>query len=288
MKPARLIAIYVAPLLVAALPGCLATQSGSLEVLNPAQSYGQSVAIVGDFHRDNEAIETRLASDLRAAFTKRGLTVVEDPAKADLVVLPTLGRMRDRAAPPPVEPVSTAEEPGADGGSSEADDRRPAWARLAGALGSGPDEPRAGPRLTGTPSGRPELTTRRSVPSARAPAAAQQAGLLLTAVRSKDYRDYGSSRQSLPPVWRIYVSQPATQMKWNSVAVPLINAAANAARPLGKSKELEAGSTPTGDQRESREEKKKDPSTDATEDEEPEKKKKPVFRFFGRPVEQTE
>jgi hypothetical protein len=32
------------------------------------------------------------------------------------------------------------------------------------------------------------------------------------------------------------------QMKWKSVAVPLINAAASAAKPLGKSLELGAGS----------------------------------------------
>ncbi|MFM8719176.1 MAG: hypothetical protein ACKOFH_06540, partial [Chthoniobacterales bacterium] len=84
------------------------------------------------------------------------------------------------------------------------------------------------------PITRVDRVSRRAVPSARVPASAQQAGLLLTAYRAEDYGDYGIGRQSLPPVWRIYVSQPAMQMKWNSVAVPLINAAANAATPLGK------------------------------------------------------
>ncbi|MFM8459585.1 MAG: hypothetical protein ACKOB0_11705 [Chthoniobacterales bacterium] len=89
---------------LAVLPGCLATQSGNLEVLNPKQAYGRSLTVAHDVHRENEAIEKRLASDLQAALSKRGLTVAEDPAKADLVVVPTLGRMRERA-PAPVAPV---------------------------------------------------------------------------------------------------------------------------------------------------------------------------------------
>jgi hypothetical protein len=39
-------------------------------------------------------------------------------------------------------------------------------------------------------------------------------------------------------------------MKWNSVAVPLISAAASAAKPLGKSLELGAGSAELGVKRE--------------------------------------
>ncbi|MFM8682435.1 MAG: hypothetical protein ACKOEG_01420, partial [Chthoniobacterales bacterium] len=51
---------------LAVLPGCLATQSGSLEVLNPKQAYGRSLTVAQDVHRENEAIEKRLASDLQA------------------------------------------------------------------------------------------------------------------------------------------------------------------------------------------------------------------------------
>lgn len=275
------------------LPGCLATQTGNLEVLNPKQAYGRSLAVVGNLHRENEAIEQRLASDLRAALTKRGLTVAEDPAKADLVVVPTLGRMRERSPSPAAPVVDAASEP--------VEGVEPVVAAPA---------PEARPFNRFSSANvmtRGDLISRRAVPSARAHVGAQQAGLLLTAYRAEDYQDYGVGRQSLPPVWRIYVSQPATQMKWNYVAVPLINAAAGAAKPLGKSKELGAGSAPTGDRTQatgtegeaedrsprrpnrnqqtgdkpsSREEKKKDPSTDATEDEEPEKKRK-LFPWFG-------
>lgn len=242
---------------LAVLPGCLATQTGSLEVLNPKQAYGRSVAVVGDVHRENEAIEQRLASDLRTALTTRELTVVEDPAKADLVVVPTLGRMRERS-PSPVAPVM-------DAASEPVEAAEPVVAAPA-------PEARSFNRFSSANAiTRSDLISRRAVPSARAPVGSQQAGLLLTAYRAEDYQDYGIGRQSLPPVWRIYVSQPAMQMKWNSVAVPLINAAASAAKPLGKSLELGAGSAEPEAEREKekkskeREEKKKEPAAEQRE-----------------------
>ena len=265
---------------LAVLPGCLATQTGSLEVLNPKQAYGRSVAVVGDVHRENEAIEQRLASDLRTALTKRGLTVVEDPAKADLVVVPTLGRMRERS-PSPVAPVM-------DAASEPAEAAEPVVAAPA-------PEARSFNRFSSANAiTRSDLISRRAVPSARAPVGSQQAGLLLTAYRTEDYQDYGIGRQSLPPVWRIYVSQPAMQMKWKSVAVPLINAAASAAKPLGKSQEQGAGSVelggkkkePAAEQRESRVtgdesrvEKKKDAET--SDNEAPTEKRKFLGLFGG-------
>jgi len=169
------------------LPGCLATQSGSLEVLNPKQAYGKSLTVAHDVHRENEAIEQRLASDLQAALSKRGLTVAEDPAKADLVVVPTLGRMRERASAPamPVEQTAPVE-------ASEP------------VIAAPKPEARSFNRISSVNAiTRGDRIARVSVPSARIPAAAQQAGLLLTAYRAEDYSDYGIGRQSLPPVWRI-------------------------------------------------------------------------------------
>jgi hypothetical protein len=265
-------------------------------VLNPKQAYGQSIAIVDDLHRDNEPIEKRLSSDLKAALSKRGLTIAEDPSKADLIVVPTLGRMRERTSSPvapvvdaPSEPVEAAEPVVA----APAPETRP-FNRFSSANA-----------ITRT-----DLISRRAVPSARVPAGAQQAGLLLTAYRAEDYRDYGIGRQSLPPVWRIYVSQPAAQMKWNSVAVPLINAAAGAAKPLGKSMEqggegmerVEERKQPesrvsgtggvAGDRshqrsNESRGEKKKDQTANQPKDEEPKKARK-FFGLFGGSSERTE
>ncbi|MFM8682585.1 MAG: hypothetical protein ACKOEG_02200, partial [Chthoniobacterales bacterium] len=96
---------------------------------------------------------------------------------------------------------------------------------------------------------------------------------------------------------------PAMQMKWNSVAVPLINAAANAATPLGKVQNEERkvkNEEPTAEQTESRVEKNKDQATDRQRDqktksrkdeetnEQDDKKKGSVFRFFGRSVEKPE
>lgn len=227
----------VAAAALTSLTGCLVAQTGSLEVLNPRQAYGQTLTVVGDLHRENEAIERRLASDLQNAFLKHGLIVVEDTAKADLVVVPTLGRMRGRA-PMPVAPVEEA-----------------AHARTSEAVSAAsPAEARQFNRFnSANVNNRAELISRRATPSAQAPATAQQAGLLLTAYRTADYQDYGTGRQSLPPVWRIYVSQPAMQMKWQSVAAPLIKAAASAAAPLGKAPEsAPVGNRPqsTGDRSE--------------------------------------
>ena len=269
---------------LAVLPGCLATQTGSLEVLNPKQAYGQSLVIISDLHRENEAIENRLASDLQAALAKRGLTIAGDPAKADIVVVPTLGRMRERS-PAPAEPVATDLYVPADGGVPIAA-VEPVVAAPASAARPF-NRFSSGNTLTST-----GLANRRDVPSARPAAGAQQAGLLLTAYRAEDYRDYGTGRQSLPPVWRVYVSQPATQMKWNSVAVPLINAAAVAARPLGKGGEVRNAEVKVkkeeaaAEQPQSRaagngsREKKEDRKIKGREDEETKKRPK-AFPWFG-------
>ena len=285
MKTPRLATLLL--LAPAALTGCLALQGGSLEVLNPDQAYGRTVAIVDDVHGENEAIEKRLAADLREALAKRGLDVAEDPAKAEIVIMPTLGRMRDRAPAPVVNAAGPSPAEGAEPVTGE----EPVVAAAA-------PEARPFHRFSaGNPFTRSEGVSRRAVPSARAPAAAQQAGLLLTGYRGEDFRDYGSGRQSLPPVWRIYVSQPAVQMKWNSVAVPLINAAAAAAKPLAGGKtEKEEGKvkSESEEKAESRVKKKKSGEQEAggveqeMEREEKEKKKKPVFPFFGGSGEKPE
>jgi len=215
------------------LSGCLALESGRLEVLNPNHAYGQSLAVIGGLHGENKEIEERLASDLQNALAKRGLEVAADPDEADIVIVPTLGRMRERTpSPAAVVDETVRAEP-----AESAEPVEPVVAAPA---------PEARPFNRFSAAGlitRGDLVSRRAVPSARVPSGAQQAGLLLTGYRGEDFRDYGIGRQSLPPVWRIYVSQPAVQMKWKSVAVPLINAAASAAAPLGKSMERGARNT---------------------------------------------
>lgn len=184
--------------------GCLTTRPGTLEVLDPGRAYGKSLAVANDLHRDNNAIEKRLAADLLGALAKRGLKVEQDPAKADLIVLTTLGRMREAA------PAASA------------------VTDVATVTGSGTLlNPAA--MLTS-----PALSSRRAVPSAL-PASGgsrQRAGLLLTAVSSKDFEKYGLGRDTLPPVWRIYVSQDVVSTSWRSAVLPLVDAAAAAAQPL--------------------------------------------------------
>lgn len=268
---------------VAFLSGCLSSTSGRLEVLNPKQAYGKSIAVIGDFHRENAAIEERLASDLKAALSKRGLTVIEDPSKADLVVLPTLGRMRERSAAAIVSTDAAAGEPVQE--NTAALPASPPGGMSSPVIAAPEQDSRRYSRFSeGNLLVRTDLSTRRAVPSAHAPASAQQAGLLLTAYLAKDYSDYGIGRQSLPPVWRVYVSQPVVQLKWNAVAAPLVNAAASAAMPLARASNEEEKAKKEerrAEQPELRDKKKTEPMRSengevaAKKDAEPKKRKEP-------------
>lgn len=215
--------------LLSGLSGCAAMQGGKLEVLNPRQAYGKSLAIIGGLHPENRVIQARLSSDLKDALAKRGFTVADDPAQADLVVLPTLGRMRQTST----ESFTSSHAIGL------AEPSAPV-AAVSPAVAAPPAESRPFNRFSADNLiKRDDLVSHMPVPSARAPASAQQAGLLLSAYLAKDYADYGIGRQSLPPIWRIYVSQPVVQLRWSSVAEPLISAAASAAAPLASIKNEE-------------------------------------------------
>lgn len=173
--------------------GCQTRPSGALQILEPAEAKGAKLAVASDFHLAAPGAEDRLASELREALRRRGFTVVDNATRADLVVLPTLGRIkRDPAAavpPPVVSPGDLAR----------------------GALTSS--------RL------------RRAHAASNAPAAPrQEVGLLLTAVRAADYLASGGQR--LRPVWRIYVATSVREVSWDSSAVPLVRAASSAAAPL--------------------------------------------------------
>ena len=103
----------------------------------------------GDFHLAAPDAERRLAGLLRQSLRERGLVVAEHEEKADLVVLPTLGRVSQIAS----------SDWSASGGSRE----------------------RAGGSLNAS-----RLRRDLSVPGAAQPQ--QQVGLLLTAVHARDYR----------------------------------------------------------------------------------------------------
>jgi hypothetical protein len=193
MKPALRLGLALSALAFAA--GCQTRPSGALQILEPAEAKGAKLAVASDFHLATPEAEDRLAAELREALRRRGFTVVNDATRADLVVLPTLGRVKQdsaAAAPTPLVPAADL------------------------ARGS----------LTAS-------RLRREHAASAAPATPQQeVGLLLTAVRSGDYVALGGQR--LRPVWRIYVATPVKEVSWESSAVPLVRAASSAAAPLAQ------------------------------------------------------
>ena len=193
MKPALRICLAFCGLAFAA--GCQTRPSGALQILEPAEAKGSKLAVASDFHLATPEAEERLASELREALRRRGFAVVDDATHADLVVLPTLGRVKldsATAAPPPPVPAADL------------------------ARGS----------LTAS-------RLRREHAASAAPAPPQQeVGLLLTAVRSGDYAALGGRR--LRPGWRIYVATPVKEVAWESSALPLVRAASSAAAPLAQ------------------------------------------------------
>lgn len=191
MKPAFRLCLALSALAFTA--GCQTRPSGALQILEPAEVKGAKLAVASDFHLAAPEAEDRLATELREALRRRGFTVVDDATRADLVVLPTLGRVKqDTAAAAP-----TVLMPAADlaRGSVTA-------SRL-----------------------------RRDHAASAAPATPQQeVGLLLTAVRAGDYVSLGGQR--LRPVWRIYVATSVKEVSWESSVAPLVRAASSAAAPL--------------------------------------------------------
>jgi len=193
MKPALRLCLALSALAFAA--GCQTRPSGALQILEPAEAKGAKLAVASDFHLATPEAEDRLAAELREALRRRGFTVVNDATRADLVVLPTLGRVKQdsaAAAPTPLVPAADL------------------------ARGS----------LTAS------RLRREHAASAALATPQQEVGLLLTAVRSGDYVALGGQR--LRPVWRIYVATPVKEVSWESSAVPLVRAASSAAAPLAQ------------------------------------------------------
>ena len=193
MKPALRLCLALSALAFAA--GCQTRPSGALQILEPAEAKGAKLAVASDFHLATPEAEDRLAAELREALRRRGFTVVNDATRADLVVLPTLGRVKQdsaAAAPTPLVPAADL------------------------ARGS----------LTAS------RLRREHAASAALATPQQEVGLLLTAGRSGDYVALGGQR--LRPVWRIYVATPVKEVSWESSAVPLVRAASSAAAPLAQ------------------------------------------------------
>jgi hypothetical protein len=172
--------------------GCSSPTQRPLEVLDSSAAFGAKLAVTDDFHLASPEAESRLAVLLRKSFRERGLTVVEDAGDADLILLPTLGRVKKSA-------------------SSDWPERK-----LIGET--------SGTSLTAS-------RLRRGLAAADGATGAQhEVGLLLTAVPARDYQHTGS--RPLRPVWRIYVSRTVDNVSWDSAVVPLVRAASSSAAPL--------------------------------------------------------
>lgn len=202
-SPARLrLALW---LCLPVLSACAVTPRAQLEVLRPGQAHAKSLAVVSDFHREHEAIEAKLAADLAAEFRKRGFRVESSADKAQLVVVPTLGRMREVTAETSATPATETV-------------RRGGARSLLGASTGG-----------GT-----SLPLRNSVPTATGAGTdgGQQAGLLLTAVPAAEFRRYGLANQEVAPAWRVYADQGVSSLSWDSTVLPLVRSAVAATAPL--------------------------------------------------------
>jgi len=189
---ARILQLAAVSMVLLLQAGCSATRNGSLEVMDARRAYGASLAVADDFHVENPALEMRLASALRDALQQQGLKLATGKGRADLVVLPTLGRIVaapvERRLPVRARSLGTALPPSTRILSSEC--------------------------RTGT-IGKPLY----------------RAGLLLTAVRRADYEDFGLGKKFVP-VWRIYVWHEVYDVSWRVAAGPLVEKAARAAAPL--------------------------------------------------------
>lgn len=148
MKP--MFALQVSAAVALACAGCASVKTVGPEISDDAAAYGAKIAVAEDFHLADAALETKLAGELTAALKQRGFDTVATQ-RADLILLPTIGRID----------VSGAEEPDA--------------------------TPRRRLLETAFPSG--EFSLRR--PRASARGNLFRIGLILTAVRRGDYGNPG-------------------------------------------------------------------------------------------------
>ena len=171
----------------------------TFESFDASRGRASSLYVLDDVHALNPRLESRVAEDLREALVKLGLQVLTDPAKADLVLLPTLGRIR-----------------GEDGGFQTEAARSDLLART-------------GSRLLPHPASGMTQAQERSLShyaSASFHSPEWRVGLLLTAYDRKAYLDFDPAAKALNPVWRTYAGMAIDETSWQAAAKPLIEAIA--------------------------------------------------------------
>lgn len=172
----------------------------AFEAFGASHGRASRLHILEDVHASNPRLESRVAEDLREALAKRGFQVFDDPTKADLVVLPTLGRIREENGSPQSQ-TTRSESPA-----------------------------RTGSRfLSPSTSGMTQAQERSFSHSARASFRSPEwrVGLLLTAYDRKAYGDFDPAKKPLNPVWRVYARMAIDETSWQAASKPLIESIAD-------------------------------------------------------------
>ena len=186
--------------LTSLLASCAAVKNqAAFETFGSPPIRASRIHILEDVHASNPRLESRIAEDLREALTKRGFQVLDDPTKADLVLLPTLGRIREENGSPQSQPTRS-ESPA-----------------------------RTGSRfLSASASGMTQAQERSFSLSARASFRSPEwrVGLLLTAYDRKAYMDFNLTKKALNPVWRVYAFMAIDETSWQAASKPLIESIA--------------------------------------------------------------
>jgi hypothetical protein len=172
----------------------------SLEIFQAGKSTGRSFCLLDTVHGLNPAMEHVIAADLKSALTQRGFGIPTEFDKADLILIPTLGRVR-------IDPEGKP------------------------AIQSGPVDLR--PRHRTSSSQNIGMT----MASVSVPRHSQsqplemvpkwQAGLLLTAIDKVEYEKWDPNSETVPALWRAYACLPISDPSWRKVSKPLIEAVAN-------------------------------------------------------------
>lgn len=182
------------------LSSCAAVKNqAAFESFDASRVRDSSLYVLDDVHASNPRLESRVAEDLHEALAKRGFKLLDDPAKADLVLLPTLGRIREE-----------------DGGGQTQTTRSESHALTRSRL------------LPPSVSGMTQAQERSFSHSARASFHSPEwrVGLLLTAYDRKAYMDFNPSKKALNPVWRTYTCMAIDETSWQAASKPLIEAIA--------------------------------------------------------------
>jgi hypothetical protein len=186
--------------LASLLASCAAVKNqAAFEAFGSPPIRASRLHILEDVHASNPRLESRVAEDLREALAKRGFQVLDDPTKADLVLLPTLGRIREENGSPQSQ-TTRSESP----------------ARTESRF------------LSPSTSGMTQAQERSFSHSARASFRSPEwrVGLLLTAYDRKAYMDFNLTKKALNPVWRVYACMAIDETSWQAASKPLIESIA--------------------------------------------------------------